>query len=230
MFLIPFAGYVPNVSGMTSVEPLAMYLALYRYVNGPGAKVTFPGTKANFTYTFTDSSQDLISRSEIYLSIVKPHEANGEAFNIADTATPRPWSLKWPVLASYFGLNGVGPGERGWEEIDVWWNDHQQDYRRMCKTFSLVPRELSSASWIFFKAGFTLLDRDRELSLDKIHNIGYTEELPLGQAHYLAFDRMAENKLIPSREALFTRFNQSSTWKIASQMSRFMSRGAAVRA
>jgi hypothetical protein len=105
---------------MTFVEPLALYLSLHRYANGPGASVTFPGTKSNFTYTYTESSQDLISRSEIYLSVIKPQEANGEAFSVADTATPRPWSLKWPILTSYLGLNGIGPGERGWQEVDVW--------------------------------------------------------------------------------------------------------------
>ncbi|CAG8082590.1 unnamed protein product [Penicillium salamii] len=197
-----------QIVGMTFLEPLALYLSLYRYVNGPGAVVKFPGTQRNFTYTWTESSQDLISKSEIYLSVIKPHEANGEAFNIADFATPSSWSMKWPVLTSYFGLNGVGPGDHGWEEIDVWWNEHQHDYRQMCKTYSLVRRELSSASWIFCKVGFTLLDRNRELCLDKIRNIGFTEELPLGKAHFLAFDRMAENKLIPSSGALYTSFSR----------------------
>ncbi|EHA22330.1 hypothetical protein ASPNIDRAFT_136740, partial [Aspergillus niger ATCC 1015] len=65
---------------------IALYLSLYRYVYGYGATVPFPGTPTNYVYTFTDSSQDIISRAEIYLSVVKPDEANGEAFNIADTA------------------------------------------------------------------------------------------------------------------------------------------------
>lgn len=212
---------------MTYVEPLALYLSLYRYVNGPGATVIFPGTKSNFTYTYTESSQDLISKSEIYLSVVKPKEANGEAFNIADTSVPRSWSLKWPVLASYFGLNGVGPGEKGWEEIDVWWNEHQQDYRRMCKTFSLVPREMPSSTWVFLKAGFTLLDRDRELCLDKIHDLGFTEELPLGEAYFLAFERIAKNKLIPTQEALFTSFAHPGAWKLMTELSRCTGRAEA---
>lgn len=213
---------------MTFVEPLALYLSLYRYVNGPCARVKFPGTKTNFTYTWTESSQDLISMSEIYLSVIKPHEANGEAFNIADSATPSSWSLKWPVLANYFGLNGVGPGEKGWEDIDLWWNEHQNDYRRMCKSYSLVPRELSSASWVFCKAAFTLLDRDRELSLDKIRDIGFTEELPLGQAHYIAFDRMAENRLIPSREALLTSITPKGSWSTATDFLKWVETPEAV--
>jgi len=126
-----FPGFIPSVTSMTYVEPLALYLSLYRYINGPGASVTFPGTKKNFTYTYTDSSQDMIAKAEIYISVVKPEEANGEAFNITDTATPGPWSMKWPILTEYFGLKGTGPGGKGWEDIDVWWNGHQEDYRRM---------------------------------------------------------------------------------------------------
>lgn len=192
-------GFVPNASGMTAVEPLALYLSLYRFVNG-----TFPGTNANFTYTHTESSQDVISKSVIYLSVVKPEQANGEAFNIANTTTPKPWCLKLPVIARYFGLHGSGPGQKGWEEVEVWWNKNLHDYRRICKTFGLAPRELPRSSWVFYKADFTLLDRDHELSLAKMYNIGFIAELPLERGHYLTFDRMAEAKLILSLEALVT--------------------------
>lgn len=187
---------------MTYVEPLALYLALSRYVNGAGADITFPGTKANFTYTYTDSSQDVISKAEIYLSVVNPEAANGEAFNIADTAKPGPWSVKWPILAKYFGLRGTGPGEKGWEEIDVWWEEHQEEYKKMCAEYGLQHRQIPEATWIFVKAGLTLLDRNREMSLDKIRSVGFTEENPVGHSHYTAFDRIAEAKIIPSRDAL----------------------------
>ncbi|KAJ5360104.1 hypothetical protein N7517_009295 [Penicillium concentricum] len=208
-------GFVPNVTGMNFVEPLALYLALYRFVNGPDARVTFPGTKANFTYTFTDSSQDMISKSEIYLSVVQPDQANGEAFNIADTDVPGPWSVKWPILAEYFGLKGTGPGERGWENLEEWWNEHQDNYRRMCKTYGLEHRIIPPSSWIFLKAGFTLLDRNREMCLDKIRAVGFKEEIPVGKGHIIALERIAEAKLIPSRRALSTSlFFQPESFKI----------------
>jgi hypothetical protein len=100
----------------------------------------------------------------------------------------------------------------------------------MCKTISLVPREVLPSSLVFFKAGFTLLDPDRELSLDKIRDLGFTEELALGEAHFLAFDRMAENRLIPSREALFTSFTQPQMWKMVTAMCRSLERANPVRA
>ncbi|KAJ6083450.1 hypothetical protein N7467_007585 [Penicillium canescens] len=195
-------GFVPNVSGMTFVEPLALYLALYRFVNGPDASIIFPGTKTNFTYTFTDSSQDLISKSEIYLSVIQPEQANGEAFNIADTDVPGSWSMKWPIIAEYFGLKGIGPGEKGWQDLEEWWNEHQEDYRRMCETYNLEHRDVPSSSWIFVKAGFTLLDRNREMSLGKIRGVGFEEEIPVGEGYIIALERIAEARLIPSRRAL----------------------------
>jgi hypothetical protein len=198
-------GHVPAVTSMTYVEPLALYLSLYRYVHGPGAVVPFPGTQKNFVYTYTDSSQDIITRAEIYLSVVKPEAANGEAFNIADTATQGPWSVKWPILAGYFDLKGTGPGawaeKGGWGEIDVWWNEHQDAYVKMCAEFGLQKRTIEAATWIFVKAGLTLLDRNREMSLDKIRKVGFTEELLVGEGHLRTFDRIAAEGIIPPRSA-----------------------------
>ncbi|KAL5336870.1 hypothetical protein BJX70DRAFT_371360 [Aspergillus crustosus] len=196
-------GYAPSVTGMN-------YLALYRFVHGAGSKVSFPGTAQNFVYTFTESSQDIIARSEIYLSVTKPNEAHGEGFNIADTATPASWSVKWPILAEYFGLEGAGPVERNtdgenesgaeWGELDKWWDEHQHQYLRFRNEYGLRERVIDRATWMFVKGGFVLLDRDRELSLDKIRGLGFTEEWPAGKGHYLAFDQMAAEKIFPGRD------------------------------
>ncbi|OJJ08151.1 hypothetical protein ASPVEDRAFT_34326 [Aspergillus versicolor CBS 583.65] len=195
-------GHVPAVTSMTYVEPIALYLSLYRYINGPGAQVRFPGTQKNFVYTFTESSQDIITRAEIYLSVEKPEEANGEGFNIADTDTPGPWSVRWPILAQYFGLEGTAPEGDGWGEIDKWWAEHQGEYQKMCEEYGLRQRTVDEATWVFVKAGFTLLDRNREMCLDKIRGLGFTEELSIGQGHYLAFDRLAAERIIPERTSV----------------------------
>jgi hypothetical protein len=132
---------------MAFVELIALYLALYRYVNGPSARVTFPGTQKNYLYTFTGSSQDIIARPDIYLSVEKPDQANGEVFNTADTATRGSWSVKWPLLSKYFGLEGAGPGPQGWSGVDQWWkNEHQAGYKRMCKKYGLRRRVLSDTT------------------------------------------------------------------------------------
>ncbi|KAL2801595.1 hypothetical protein BJX63DRAFT_442177 [Aspergillus granulosus] len=169
--------HVPAVTSMTYVEPLALYLSLYRYINGPGATVPFPGTKKNFVYTYTDSSQDIITRAEIYLSVMQPEAANGEAFSIADTATPGPWSAKWPILAENFGLKGTGPGEHG----ESGWGYRQV----MCEEYGLKQRTIEDATWVFVKADA----------------VGFTEELPVGQGHINTFDRIAVEKIIPPKSA-----------------------------
>lgn len=187
---------------MNFLEPLALYLSLYRFVNGPGAVVPFPGTLQSYVCTNTDSSQDIITKAEIYLSIVKPAEANGEAFNIADTATPSSWSIKWPMLTKYFGLEGTGPNGDDWEPIDRWWKDHQYEYREMRVIHDLKQRDISESAWIFVKAGLTMLNRNREVSLDKTRGIGFTEELPVCQGHYVALDRMMDERILPPRQFL----------------------------
>lgn len=94
---------------MTYVEPLALYLMLYRYVNGPGATPVYPGSYANYVHSHTPSSQDIIARSELYLSLEKPEQAHGQAFNTADNATPAPFSIVWPKMCEYFGLTAQAP-------------------------------------------------------------------------------------------------------------------------
>lgn len=194
-------GFLPNIRDTNYVEPLALYLALYRHVNGAGAPVPFPGAMKNYFLISTDSSQDVVARAAIYLSVVKPGEADGEAFNVGDSAEPGSWTRKWPILAEYFGLQGTGPAQDGWGNPDAWWSEHQDQYGDMCREYGLQPRTISAESWQFFKVPFTLLDRDREASLDKIRSLGFVEEVVVGQGYCLALDRLAEARYIPSRKA-----------------------------
>lgn len=184
---------------MTYVEPIALYLSLYRYVNGPGARVKFPGTYRNFIHRYTPSSQDIIARSEIYLSVEKPDQAHGEAFNTADNPTPAPWSTMWPLMCENFDLEAVPANEddKEWKGIDKWWFAHQDQYQNMCGECGLQKREIGQASWIFLMAGLTMLQRNRELSLDKIRSVGFTEEFPVGYGYFRVFDHLRSEKIIP---------------------------------
>lgn len=181
---------------------MALFLSLYRYVNGPRATVTFLGTEKNFRHTYTASSQDIIARSEIYLSIEKPDEAHGEAFNTADTATPGSWSVKWPKICEYFGLQGGGPGDKHWNDADKWWHDHQDDYEKMCKEHGLRKRDIPEPTWVFIKAAFTLLERNRDLSLDKIRSLGFKEEYQVGYGYFRVFDHLVSENILPPKEKL----------------------------
>ncbi len=176
---------------------------LYRYVNGHGSTAVFPGPYVNYIHTYTPSSQDIIARSELYLSVEKPVQAHGEAFNTADNATPAPWTIVWPKMCEYFGLNaeGASPEDKGWKDIDKWWFGHQEEYKKMCEEYGLCPREISETTWIFLSAGFSFLGRNRELSLDKIRSVGFTEEYPVAYGYFRVFDHLAQEKIIPCKEA-----------------------------
>ncbi|KAJ5271023.1 hypothetical protein N7505_006781 [Penicillium chrysogenum] len=161
-------GHVPTPTSMTYVEPLALYLALYRHVNGLGASVVFPGSYPNYTHTFTASSQDIIARSELYLD------------------------------------EGPSPEDKDWKDIDKWWFAHQDDYKKMCKKYGLRPREIPEATWTFLSVGLSFLCRNRELSLDKIRSVGFTEEYPVAYGYFQVFERLTQEKIIHTKENLYS--------------------------
>ncbi|KAJ5196062.1 hypothetical protein N7449_006541 [Penicillium cf. viridicatum] len=195
-------GHVPIPTIMTYVEPLALYLMLYRYLNGSGATVVFPAPYANYIHTYTSSSQDIIARSELYLSVEKPDQTHGEALNTAENATPESWAVVWPKMCEYFGLNAEGarPEDKGWTLTSG--GSHTRTITRRCAksmvcTLARFPRRLgfsfqqASASWV----------ATRELSLDKIRTVGFTEEDPIAYGYFQVFDHLAQEKIIPSKEA-----------------------------
>ncbi|KAL0782129.1 hypothetical protein CaCOL14_000035 [Colletotrichum acutatum] len=199
-------GFVPGTTSiMTFLEPTALFLALWRYVHGPGAEIKFIGTATNYTHTNTDSSQDTIAKSHIYLSTVKPEESNGEAFNTADNATPVSWVERWPVMVDYFGLQGTPPveGAQTTFPVEKWWKEHQDDYKRMCVEYGLKHRDIPAASWTFtMGVGFSLLQRNRAMCLDKIRSIGFKDELGMTEGYLIAFDRMVAANILPPRKLI----------------------------
>lgn len=68
----------------------------------------------------------------------------------------------------------------------------------MCQEYRLKEHSIQLATWVFLKAGFMLLDRNHEMSLDKIRGLGFTKELPVGHGYFKAFDHMVQEKILPS--------------------------------
>jgi hypothetical protein len=86
---------------------------------------------------------------------------------------------------------------------EKWWNEHREDYKRMCAEHGLRERDITSATWTFMLyAGHSLLRRDRYLCLDKIRNLGFTEDHAVGEGHFLGYERMVAGKILPPKEAL----------------------------
>ena len=86
---------------------------------------------------------------------------------------------------------------------DKWWEEHQEDYKRMCAEYNLRERTIPTETWIFtLVAGYSLLCRDRSFSLDKVRAAGFKEGYPVGKGHFIGFDRMVDAGIIPPRSAM----------------------------
>ncbi|KAK1520283.1 heterokaryon incompatibility protein [Colletotrichum costaricense] len=64
---------------------------------------------------------------------------------------PVSWVERWPVMVDYFGLQGTPPveGAQTTFPVEKWWEEHQDDYNRMCAEYGLKHRDIPAASWIF---------------------------------------------------------------------------------
>lgn len=195
-------GHTPAQASLPYVAPIALYLALYRYINGPGARVQFPGTIGNYHHTYTDVSPDTMARAELYLSLVKTGESHCQAFNVADTDTPGSWSAKWPSICRYFGLEASEFVDDKWTEIDSWWYANQTAYERMCAEYGLQKQLVSPTAWSLMKMGHTLFDQNRELCLEKIRGLGFTEDHPVGSSYFRVFEDFERLRIIPPKIGL----------------------------
>lgn len=193
-------GFVPNDNVYCLAQWLALYLTLYREINGEGASVVFPGTTASWSIKSNDTSQDVLARFAIYASL-HPAVSAGESFNVADAAQPSSWSSKWPIICEYFGLKGVppteGPGPDPAEYLAVHWDrwlEVQREYNLRagragdCRSFGGYPHFIMS-----------MFNFDRQLDLGKTHRAWGrgAEGADTRKTWYTAFDRFRSARIIP---------------------------------
>lgn len=73
----------------------------------------------------------------------------------------------------------------------------------MCAEYGLQARTIPADTWLFgLVLGHSYLIRDRHLSLDKIRSLGFTETLGAAEGHHIAFDALAQAKIIPAKQAM----------------------------
>lgn len=73
----------------------------------------------------------------------------------------------------------------------------------MCAEYGLKERTIPADTWLFcLVLGHSYLIRDRHLSLDKIRSLGFTETLKAAEGHTMGFDKLAEAKIIPAKDAM----------------------------
>ncbi|KAF2093843.1 hypothetical protein NA57DRAFT_68893 [Rhizodiscina lignyota] len=195
-------GFVPNNNIYCLAQHLALYLTLYRTINGAGAEVPFPGTEISWTNLSNDSGQDLIARFSIYVSLHPETCGNGEAFNTCDSSKPTSWSTKWPTICEYFELKGTPPPAGGsGPQPPQYVAEHLSEWRELEKKHGLqagrVGNERSFGGFPYFI--MTMLNFDRQMDMTKtLKTWGEkAEEWDTKQTWYTAFDRFRKAKIIP---------------------------------
>jgi hypothetical protein len=194
-------GFVPNNNIYCLAQTLATYLSLYAVVEGKGAECEFPGTEKSWNIKSNDSSQDVVAKFAIYVSL-HPETAHGERYNVADNAIPQTWEKKWPIICEYFGLVGTPPPKGGsGPQPGKYIEDHLHQWKILEIEKGLqtgrVGNERSFGGFQYFI--MTMFDFDRNLDMSKMHKAwgSSKEEIDVRGAWWTAFDRFRKAKIIP---------------------------------
>ncbi|KAF2430459.1 hypothetical protein EJ08DRAFT_633988 [Tothia fuscella] len=193
-------GFVPNNNIYCLPQAIALYLSLYRYINGKGATVEFPGTAESWAIQSNDSFQDTIAKFALHASLNPKTCGNGERFNTADQQSS--WSEKWPIVADFFELKGVAPPEGGsGPQPGDYVQAHLKEWEKMEKEKGLVGGRVgnnrSFGGFPYFI--MTMFNFDRQQDLTKSHEAWGkgAEAVDAKKAWWTVFERFREAKIIP---------------------------------
>ncbi|KAF4765281.1 hypothetical protein N7455_003995 [Penicillium solitum] len=189
-------GFVPQNNAMGIAQALAVFLSLYRYVHGDGAKVPFPGDLASFKAKHTDTSQDILTRFTIFVSL-NAEKTNGHAYNIGCSDECTSWESKWSGICEYFGLEGVSPQPDHTFSVSRWIEDHRAHCQRWVEEFQLREGAFEGTSWDFLEALVAESDFDRQYDLSAARSLRFHETIDTVDSYHKAFDRYRQAKIIP---------------------------------
>lgn len=179
----------------------ALYLSLYRYKNGKGTEVPFPGTDKSWKILSNDSPQDSLAAFSIYASLHPETHGNGQRFNTGIMKATS-WSERWPIICDYFGLKGVAPTADS-PQPSQYLEENIQDWKKIEQEFGLVKGKVGNQRTF---GGFpyfimTMFNFDRQMDMEfydkswpsdnKLKDIGCKD------GWYIAFDRFKAAGIIP---------------------------------
>lgn len=197
MLTLSQIGVAPFGNANCIAQSTGIFLSFYREIEGPGARVPFPGTEAGWSLSSTDSNQDIIAQFCIFATLQPRDKIHAQTFNIGDDTAPLSWSKRWPILAAYFELEGTGPSNDSVlpsEYIDRHWTEfqtlcHERGLREDV-IYSSLRNTRSKASVM------CVMDFDRHLDLGRARALGFGKELSAEESWYMAFDRLRHAKLL----------------------------------
>ncbi|KAM3421423.1 hypothetical protein BST61_g1817 [Cercospora zeina] len=196
-------GYVPNGNTYCLAHILAQFLALYREINGEGAKCPFPRSLGSWDCLSNDSGQDTIARFAIHAALHPEHCGAGQTFNVASQNSPLSWSKRWPVLCEFFGLEGAAPQVGKGLLVSQYLADHAAEWSKLEASRGLVSAgEVNAKSALILGHGILAsMDFDRQMSLARMHrawSVGSKpDELSTEEIWWTAFRRFRNAKMIP---------------------------------
>lgn len=162
-------------------------------MEGKGAKVPYPGTKAGYECLFNQGSADIIARFSIWAALHPEKTGKGRLFNIADQASPSRMTERWPALVRYFGLEGTGPVE---DPTLLKPGEYTREHRKVLEEPHVKTNEVFQADLV--DAGGYYLTSNRHLSVDKARSAGFSEEIDPIPPWFKAFDRYKQTGMILS--------------------------------
>ncbi|KAL2794845.1 hypothetical protein BJX66DRAFT_351009 [Aspergillus keveii] len=193
-------GFVPNNNAYCLAQWLALYLSLYREVNGAGAEVVFPGTLKSWGIKSNDSGQDIIARFAIHASL-HPEITSGERYNVADNARWSTWAVKWPVICEFFGLVGVAPENGSGPDPSAYVAEHREKWFEVERKYGLKGGRVGNEKSLSIVPQFLMgmFDFDRQLDMSKCHEAwgDAFEETDVKGAWWTAFERFRAARIIP---------------------------------
>ncbi|VUC26776.1 unnamed protein product [Clonostachys rosea] len=166
-------------------------------IGGEGRKklIPFPGTTQGYNATFTDTSQDILAKMEIFAALNPEKCGNGAVINVADGPTMT-WARLWPRLCEHFGLVGTGPEDNGMS-IQDFVGKHKHAWLGIAKRHGLSERMAENMNWAFIQFVLVDFDFDREYDLTYSRKLGFTEKVDTVQSYTTAWERMRQAKILP---------------------------------
>lgn len=189
-------GFVPRNNFMNLAQGLGVFFSLYREVEGEGAEVRFPYGEAAWTALHTDSTQDLLGMFHVFASLAEPvGRVTGKTINVVD-GPGTIWREVWPRLAAWFGLVGVGPGEKEQWWMKRWVGEREAVWDGLVERCGLRAWVLEGTSFGFVDAMIGLSFR-RDYDSTARKEVGFMEERDSFDGYKIAFDEMRAARIIP---------------------------------
>ena len=183
-----------HLTGFAIGNPMNLALAIGTYasiVKELGLPLYFPGSRVAFEAMTQIIDADQVGQAALWAATTDG--ASDQVFNIAN-GDPTRWSLLWPEIAAYFGVEIGEPrkfplAETMLIQSDLW--------RRLAEKQSLKYSNLTTlVNWKFLEFVFAI-EFDIVLALGKIRRAGFTRQPDTRNEFSKRFDEYIKAGILP---------------------------------